>query len=122
MKKRANSFKAAFTGLYEGLKSQWNFKFHLLAACVVIALGFYFEVSKMEWCVLLLCCALVISLELINTAIELLCDFIEPSKNEKIRIIKDISAAGVLVSAIIALIIGILIFSPYIKDLLNNKL
>jgi diacylglycerol kinase (ATP) len=122
MKKRANSFKYAFIGIYEGLKSQWNFKFHLLAACVVIALGFYFEVSKMEWCVLLLCCALVISLELINTAIELLCDFIEPNKNEKIRIIKDISAAGVLVSAIIALVVGIIILIPYIKELLNNKL
>lgn len=122
MKKRANSFKYAFIGIYEGLKSQWNFKFHLLAACLVIALGFYFEVSKMEWCVSLICCALVISLELINTAIELLCDFVEPNKNEKIRIIKDISAAGVLVSAIVALVIGVIIFLPYIKALLNNKL
>ena len=116
MKKRANSFKAAFTGLYEGLKNQWNFKFHLIAACVVIALGFYFEVSKTEWCVLLLCCAIVISLELINTAIELLCDFVEPNKNEKIRIIKDISAAGVLVSAIIALVIGGIVFVPKIIE------
>jgi len=112
MKKRANSFKYAFIGTYEGLKSQWNFKFHLLAACVVIALGFYFEVNKIEWCILLICCALVISLELINTAIELLCDFVEPNKNEKIRIIKDISAAGVLVSAIIALVIGGIVFVP----------
>lgn len=116
MKKRANSFKTAFTGLYEGLKSQWNFKFHLIAACVVIAFGFYFEVSKLEWCVLLLCCALVISLELINTAIELLCDFIEPNKNEKIRIIKDISAAGVLVSAIIAFVIGGIVFVPKVLE------
>lgn len=117
MKKRANSFKYAFIGIYEGLKSQWNFKFHLLAACVVIALGFYFAVSKTEWCVLLICCALVISLELINTAIELLCDFIEPNKNEKIRIIKDISAAGVLVSTIVAAVIGGIVFVPRIAEL-----
>ena len=117
MKKRANSFKYAFIGIYEGLKSQWNFKFHLLAACMVIALGFYFEVSKIEWCILLICCAIVISLELINTAIELLCDFIEPNKNEKIRIIKDISAAGVLVSAIVAAVIGGIVFVPRIAEL-----
>lgn len=116
MKKRANSFRAAFVGLYEGLKNQWNFKFHLIAACLVIALGFYFEVSKIEWCILLLCCALVISLELINTAIELLCDFIEPNKNEKIRVIKDISAAGVLISAIVAAIVGGIVFVPKIIE------
>jgi len=112
MKKRINSFKAAITGVGEGLISQWNMRFHLMATCIVIASAFYFRVSTTEWCTLLLCCALVISFELVNTAIEKLCDYIQPEKDEKIRIIKDISAAAVLVSAVIAAVIGVIVFYP----------
>lgn len=119
MKKRVNSFKVAFTGIAEGVASQWNLKFHFTATLVVIAAAAYFQLSTSEWCTLLLCCALVISLELLNTAIEKLCDYIEPNKNEKIRIIKDISAAAVLISAIAAAIIGAIVFYPKIMGVLD---
>ncbi|MDH4129227.1 MAG: diacylglycerol kinase family protein [Spirochaetota bacterium] len=119
MKKRINSFKAAFVGIREGFFSQWNIKFHLLATLIIIVVAVYFHVSAIEWSILLLCCSLVISFELINTALEKLCDYIEPNKNEKIRIIKDISAAAVLISAIGAAVIGGIIFFPKLLEFFN---
>ena len=119
MKKRVNSFKAAFVGIAEAFKGQWNIKFHLIATVVAISMAFFFELRTGRFCIILLCCGLVISAELLNTAIEKLCDFIEPNKNEKIRVIKDISAAAVLVASIVSLVVGLIIFIPKIMHLIN---
>jgi diacylglycerol kinase (ATP) len=114
MKKRINSFRYAFQGVADGLKAQVNFRIHLVCAAIAIALGAIVGLTRVEWCVILFCCGLVISLELLNTALEKLCDVVEPNKNEKIRIVKDLSAAAVLFAAITALIIGLIIFIPKI--------
>ncbi len=88
-----------------------NFRFHLCAAALVIYFGAnFYSFSKGEWAALLLTCAAVISLEAVNTAIERLCDKICPEKDGKIKIIKDISAGAVLVTAIFAAVIGVIFF------------
>jgi undecaprenol kinase/diacylglycerol kinase (ATP) len=112
MKKRIDSFRYAFQGVADGLKAQVNFRIHLVCAAVAIVLGAIVGLSRVEWCVILFCCGLVISLELLNTALEKLCDVVEPNKNEKIRVVKDMSAAAVLFAAITALVIGLIIFIP----------
>lgn len=117
MKKRIDSFKYAFRGIAEGFRGQVNIKIHLAAAIIAIAMAFFFELRTGRFCIILLCCGAVISLELINTAIEKLCDLIEPNKNDKIKNIKDISAAAVLVTAIFSLIIGVIIFAPKIIEM-----
>ena len=113
-KKLINSFKYAFNGLAEALKKEQNIKIHVLIMIFVIIAGFLLKISIAEWIVCLILFAMVISLELINTAIEITVDIAMPKINEKAKFAKDISAGAVLFAAIISAIIGIIIFLPKI--------
>ncbi len=88
-----------------------NFRFHLCAAAFVIffAAKFY-DFSRGEWAALLLTCGAVLSLEAVNTAIERLCDKVSPKKDPQIGAVKDIAAGAVLISAIIAIAVGVCLF------------
>jgi len=112
-------FFFAFIGLKELVLNERNFSFHLLALIVVIVAGFCFKITSIEWLILLLISALVICLEAINTAIEKLCDLYSTAPNQQIKVIKDIAAAAVLISAIFALFIGFLIFNKYILSVFS---
>ncbi len=109
MKLFLNKFKNAFAGFVLACKDVSILIQVALCICA-IALSFYFKISMVEWCIVLLCCALVIVSEMINTAIEYLCDFVQPQYHEMIRRIKDLSAAFVLVAAVFSAIIAIIIF------------
>ncbi len=111
---RVLSFKYAFNGLKILLKQEPNAKFHLIAAVVVVVAGFLFSISLPEWMALIFAIALVIAFETINTAIETFADFVHPENHEAIKKIKDLTAGAVLVSAIAALLVGMLIFMPKI--------
>ena len=113
-KKLRNSFKYAFEGIAEAWKTEQNLKIHFAIMALVIIAGFMFKISAMEWIVCLLLFAIVISLELINTAIETTVDIAMPDINEKAKYAKDIAAGAVLFSAIISVIIGLIIFLPKI--------
>ncbi len=113
-KKLRNSFKYAFEGIGEAWRTEQNLKIHFVIMAIVIIAGFIFKISAMEWIVCLLLFAIVISLELINTAIETTVDIAMPDINEKAKYAKDIAAGAVLFSAIIAVIIGLIIFLPKI--------
>lgn len=117
MKKILNSFKYAFSGIYLGIKEERNMKVHFLIIILVIIAGIYFKISMTEWiiCILLFC--LVISLELVNTAIEETVDLVTKEKNETAKIAKDVAAGAVLIGAITSAIIGIMIFLPKIIEL-----
>lgn len=114
IKKRLQSFAWAMNGILYSLKTQWNMRVHLLAVIVVVGAGFCFDIKKWEWSVVLLCCASVISLELINTAIETLADKLHPEHDKQIGIVKDVAAAAVLMVSIFAAVTGLLIFVPYL--------
>ncbi len=109
---RIKSFVFAFNGIKIVFKEEHNAQIHLVATCLVIALGFYFHIAKTEWLAIIFAIALVISLEIVNTAIEYIANFICNERNEVIKKIKDLSAAAVLVAAIAALLIGAIIFIP----------
>jgi len=109
---RVSSFRAAFRGLFFACGSQINFRIHLAAMVAVVSAGFYFRVSVSDWCALTLAIGLVLSAELLNTAIELLVDHVSPEFSVFAGRIKDISAAGVLVAAAAALVVGALVFGP----------
>ena len=100
-KKLINSFKYAFNGVAEAWKKEQNIKIHILIMIFVIIAGFLLKISIAEWIVCLILFAMVISLELINTAIEITVDIAMPKINEKAKFAKDISAGAVLFSAII---------------------
>ena len=79
--------------------------------CSIIA-GFYFDISKTEWLFQVLAICLVLSTESLNTAIEKIADFIHPNHNDKIGIIKDISAGAVFFSAVFAFVVVLIIYLP----------
>jgi len=112
IRKRIQSFKYAFNGLWFVLRHEHNFRIHLLAAVVAVLAGFYFDVTTMEWLAIVIIIALVLSLEIINSAIEKLADVVSPEKNEQIKVIKDMTAAAVLLVAMASLVVAALIFIP----------
>ena len=114
MKKFIKSFKYAFEGIFTGIKKERNMKIHISIMILVIIL----KINKVEWIICITLFGLVISMELINTAIESTVDLITKEKNEQAKIAKDVAAGAVLISAIAAAIIGLMIFVPKISLIL----
>lgn len=114
LKRLINSFKYALDGLKYAFKYEQNLTVHFLATILVIAFGIIFKISFIEWLILFLIIGLVIATELINTSIEAVVDLISPQKHPLAKIAKDTAAAAVMVFAIVAIIIGIIIFMPKI--------
>jgi diacylglycerol kinase len=85
-----------------------------VVALLVVAAGCYFSISKTEWLFVLACIGLVLSLEMVNTAIEKLADQTHPEKHPQIGLVKDIAAGAVLSASVISVVIGITIFWPYL--------
>lgn len=110
--KRIKSFQYAFQGLKTLLKTQHNAHIHLLATIVVVLAGFLLHVSKTDWALLLLAIALVWITEAINTAIEFVVDMVQPDYHPLAEKAKDVAAASVLIAALVAVIIGALVFLP----------
>ncbi len=110
--KRIKSFQYAFQGLKTLLKTQHNARIHLLATIVVVLAGFLLHVSKTDWALLLLAIALVWITEAINTAIEFVVDIVQPDYHPLAEKAKDVAAASVLIAALVAVIIGALVFLP----------
>ena len=117
--KRIKSFAYAFNGLKILFKEEHNARIHLVVAIIVIVAGFYFQLSVGEWLVICLLIGMVFAMEIVNSVVENLCDYISPEWNDKIKKIKDLSAAGVLVVAFISIVSGIIIFVSKIIQMLN---
>src|SRR6187551_2641845 len=110
MKAFFKSFIYAIHGLWSGVADQRNLKFQLAVAVTVVGAGFYLSITAIEWSIILLCIAMVIGLELINTALETLVDLVTLERKPLAGKIKDIAAAAVLVSAVASAIVGLIIF------------
>jgi len=120
IRKRIRSFGYAFNGLRILIREEENAKIHLLAALCVLIAGVFLKISQIEWIAIILAIGLVISLEAINTSIENISDFVSPEKHMWIKKIKDLSAAGVLIGAITAAIVGLIIFIPKLLELFQK--
>lgn len=105
-----NSFRCAVRGLLLCLKTQRNFRLELIIALWVTAGALALELSRVETAILLLCCALVLSAELLNTAVELAVDLCCQKPHPLAGAAKDAAAGGVLLAAFIAAVIGVLTF------------
>ena len=103
----------AINGLKICLKEP-NFKIHIGLAILAVTLGFVFHISDMEWMVVIICIGLLLGFEILNTAMEQMCNSIYPGFNPFVKIIKDVSAAAVLIVAIMAALCGAIIFIPKI--------
>lgn len=109
---RIASFQNALNGIAVFFKSQTNAKIELVAALLVILFGFYFDVSVIEWCLLIGAIAIVLMAEIFNSSIELLSDVVSPEHDERIKRIKDMAAGGVLIAASGSALLAALIFVP----------
>ncbi len=112
------SFKHAFDGLIFAIRTQPNFRFHLLASTAVILLGFYFSINPAEWLILIFTINTVIVAEMVNTSIEAMVDLITLEKRVDAKIAKDVASGMVLVSAFLSVIIALIIFLPKIINLI----
>ena len=111
-KRILNSFKYAIEGIKTALKTEKNLKIHIAIMILVIIAAIILKISIIEWIICIILFGFVVSLELVNTAIETTVDLITLEKNPKAKIAKDVSAGAVLISAITSAIIGLIIFIP----------
>jgi diacylglycerol kinase (ATP) len=118
---RLKSFKYAFAGLRTLFIEEHNARIHAIGALAAIVLGFVLKISLGEWIALVIVMGLVFICELLNTSLEALADFVSPGKHPQIKKVKDLAAAAVFISALSALITGIIIFIPKIINLCTNN-
>jgi|SRR5688572_12309700 len=121
MIKKNNLYKAfvnAFAGMNYFFRHERNGRILLIIGVFIVILGKLLNITQHEWIAVLLCIGTVLSAEMMNSALEKLCNYAQPSFNLQIKIIKDVAAAAVLFLSLISTIIGALIFFPKLWQLL----
>lgn len=106
------SFQRALEGFIYLWKTHKHFKFEFVAAAAVIILGLIFGLSKLRWFVLIFTIILGLVIEIFNTCIEEVCNLITKDYNSKVKIIKDMSGAAVLIFVLYSVIVALVIFAP----------
>ena len=112
-RKRVHSFRYAFQGLADLIRSQPNARIHVLVAAAVTALGCWYRISRLVWAAIISSIPLVLAMEAVNTALEYLTDLVSPDYHPLAGKAKDAAAAAVLLSAMGAVIVGLVIFIPH---------
>ena len=111
---QVQSFRYAIEGIFYSFQKGTHLKIHTIAAFLVVVLGAYYALSSLEWAILALTIAGVISAETMNTAIEEACDVLHPELHPRARLAKHCAAGAVLILSITALVVGLIIFLPKI--------
>ena len=104
----------AWRGLGQVLVRERNARIHLLAAILVIGVGVLLQITSTDLAAITFAIILVFVAEILNTAIEKTLDLVEPGHNPEVGLVKDMAAGGVLVAAVGALVIGVVVFWPYV--------
>ncbi len=106
------SFGYAFEGIFACIRKERNIKIHLTFSVLVVIAGLILSISPIEWCICLTLFGLVLSLELVNTAVEAVTDLVTEERKPLAKLAKDTAAGAVLIAAIMAAIAGLIIFLP----------
>lgn len=109
------SFRNAFAGLFWALRTQPNFRVHLVLATAAVWLGAYFNITRLEMVVVIFTIVLGLTAEMINTALEAMTDLITQEWREEAKIAKDVAAGMMLTVALGAIIVAFVIFTPYLR-------
>jgi len=120
LQKLIRSFGYAFKGIGYAAATQLNFRVHLVATLTAVCMGYALHISVNEWQWIMLCITLVLVTELLNTAIETLTDLVSPGYHEKAGRVKDVAAGAVVITALFALLTGLIIFLPKLLKLVNH--
>ncbi|MBU3669033.1 MAG: diacylglycerol kinase family protein [Candidatus Taylorbacteria bacterium] len=113
---RLKSFTHAGRGLWIFVKTTHNAWVQTIVLLLAIFFGLFFDITRMEWIILIVTSGIVLSAEAFNTAIEIDMDLTSPEYHPYVKDTKDVAAAAVLITAIVAVVVGVLIFYPYITD------
>lgn len=119
IKKFGRSCRHAIRGLKYALANERNFQIELVIGIFVVILIFVFKVKNWEAVILMLMVMWVLITELTNTVVERVVDILKPRIHPYARLVKDIMAAVVLISALMAIVAGVIIFYPYFRNLFN---
>lgn len=121
-KKRSltKSFSFAFAGIKQAFREEPNFRIHVIIALIAVGMAIYLNFTLIEWVILFFTVATVIVAELINTAVESLVDIVSPDVQPEAKIAKDVLAAAVFVTALLAIVVGFLLFLPKIILLIQG--
>ena len=118
--KRIKGIIIAISGMFFLLKNEDSIKVQSLFFLLFIFLGYYFEITKNEWIIHIILIGFILTAEALNTVAEKICDFINPKYDDRIKLIKDISAGAVSFAVISSLIVLIIIYYPYISACLKK--
>ena len=114
IKRTINSFKYAFNGLIDTYRTEQSVWIYIPVALIVILIGFYLKINTTEWLIIILILGIILSLELINTALEAVVDLATEKYHPLAKKAKDTVSAAVLIFAVTSVIIGLIIFIPKI--------
>ena len=114
LRRRVASFGHALRGVRAALRSEVHLRLHAAATVAVAGLGFYLKINRLEWALVTLAVAGVWTAELLNTALEALTDLVSPDYHLLAGRAKDVAAGAVLLAALGALVVGGLVFGPYL--------
>jgi diacylglycerol kinase len=106
------SFRFAFVGLWYALRTQRNTRIHLSIAAAVVVVGLCLNLSHVQWAVLTLTIGFVLVSEMLNTVAETLVDLISPGYHPLAKVVKDVTAGAVLLTAIVSVVVGLLVLGP----------
>jgi diacylglycerol kinase len=115
-KERRNSFTYAWSGIKSLMRTEHNAWIHLALTIAAIALGFILKIARGEFIAIIIVMTMVWVAEILNTTIEKTMDFISLEKHPQIKLVKDLAAAAVLITAISALLVGAIIFIPKLLE------
>ena len=120
MQKFSDALKHGFEGIAYSVKTQRNFRYQLIIFCIVIIASWFFQLTFTEFAVILALSALVLSMEIMNTAVEKTVDtFTQGKRHESAKIAKDAAAGAVVMAALFSIVVGIIIFLPHIMRLIK---
>ncbi|MCG8602438.1 MAG: diacylglycerol kinase family protein [Verrucomicrobiales bacterium] len=111
------AFADAGRGFCIAIRSERNLRIHLCVAAIVVVSGFVLDVSSLEWVALVFCIGLVITVEMLNSALEYLADTVHPEMDAGIRNAKDVAAGAVLIAVLAAVVVGVIIFLPKLWEI-----
>lgn len=119
-RKHARSFKFAFEGIFHALLNEPNFRVHIVATIAVICLGYLFHISNVEWAIIAIISAMVLTAEMMNTVVEQVIDYLFKEQHPVAKITKDLAAGYVLISAVAAVVIFGLLFGHRLRGVYES--
>lgn len=108
------SFQYAIRGLIKVFREEQNLRVQIFLAVLVSIFAYYFQIKLIEWCILIILIGMVLLMEIVNSAIERVTDVLKPRIHTYVKEVKDIMAAAVMLASALAVIVGFIIFLPYI--------